>query len=124
MYVSDLNKSYNFYNKLLTLLDYKEIVNEKKVFAFMNGGTTIWFDQAEGKYVIKGFHRKRVGLNHIAFRVNSKEDVDKFCNEFLKPNKIPTLYDTPKPFPEYEEGYYAVYFEDPDRIKIEVAYYL
>lgn len=44
-------------------------------------------------------------------------------DEFLVTNKIPTLYGTPKLFPEYEEGYYAVFFEDPDRIKLEVAYY-
>jgi len=28
----------------------------------------------------------------------------------------------PADHPEYEPGYYAVYFEDPDRIKIEVMY--
>ena len=68
------------------------------------------------------YHRKAPGINHIAFKVSSKDEVDKFTKEFLKPNKVPTLYDTPHLFPEYSKKYYAVYFEDPDRIKLEVAF--
>jgi hypothetical protein len=36
------------------------------------------------------------------------------------PNKIKVLYDGPKEYPDYSNGYYAVYFEDPDRIKLEL----
>lgn len=123
LYVSDLKKSYDFYKKLLTLLAYRETVNKDWGFAFINDGTSIWFEKARTGHVDAGYHRKRIGLNHLAFRVNSKEEVDKFHVEFLKANNLPTLYDSPKPFPEYEDGYYAVFFEDPDRIKLEVAYY-
>ena len=123
LYVSDLDNSYKFYKKLLEKLDYIQTVKEEWGFAFRNDGTSIWFEQARKGHVEKGYHRKRIGLNHLAFRIDSKEDVDAFYNEFLMPNKIPTLYDTPKPFSEYEEGYYAVFFEDPDRIKLEVVYY-
>ena len=42
--------------------------------------------------------------------------------EFLKKNKINTLYNTLKKFPEYKKDYYAVFFEDPDKIKLEVTY--
>lgn len=31
-------------------------------------------------------------------------------------------YDTPREFPEYTRGYCAVFFEDPDRLKLEIAY--
>jgi len=123
LYIFNLKKSYDFYKEFLELLDYKEMVNKDWGFSFINDGLSIWFEQARKGHVEKGYHRKRIGLNHLAFRVNSKEEVDKFHNDFLKKNKIPTLYDTPKPFPEYDKGYYAVFFEDPDRIKLEVAYY-
>ena len=123
LYISDLKKSYDFYKGFLTCLGYKEIVNKDWGFAFINNGTSIWFEEARKSYIEKGYHRKRIGLNHLAFRVNSKEDVDNFYKEFLQKNKIHTLYESPKAYPEYEEGYYAVYFEDPDRIKLEVAYY-
>ena len=48
--------------------------------------------------------------------------MDRFHKEFLKPRKIKTLYSTPKKFPEYTKDYYAVFFEDPDRIKLEVCF--
>lgn len=123
LYVSDLKKSYAFYKSLLEYLNYREIVNEDWGFAFSRGDTSIWFEKARKGHIEKGFHRKRIGLNHLAFKVDSKEDVDKFHNQFLKPNDISTLYGSPKALPEYTEKYYAVYFEDPDRIKLEVAYH-
>ncbi len=123
LYVSDLQKSYNFYKPFLEFLDYQQTVKEDWGFAFENGGASIWFEEAREGYIQKGYHRKRIGLNHIAFKVSSKEEVDKFYEEFLKPNSIPTLYNTPKAFPEYTDKYYAVFFEDPDRIKLEIAYF-
>jgi catechol 2,3-dioxygenase-like lactoylglutathione lyase family enzyme len=69
-----------------------------------------------------GFHRKRAGLNHVAFRVDQRGDVDRFRREFLEPRGLATLYGTPREFPEYAPGYYAVFFEDPDRIKLEVVH--
>jgi hypothetical protein len=38
---------------------------------------------------------------------------------FLEPRAIKPLYSGPKPY-DYTPGYYAVYFEDPSRLKIEV----
>jgi hypothetical protein len=32
------------------------------------------------------------------------------------------LYGGPREYPEYAAAYYAVFFEDPDRIKLEVAH--
>lgn len=122
LYVSDLDASYKFYKALLESLDYEEMVKQDWGFAFINDGVSIWFEKARDVYIKKGYHRKRIGLNHIAFRLESKEAVDEFTNQFLKKNKINCLYNTPKTFPEYSKDYYAVFFEDPDRIKLEVNY--
>jgi hypothetical protein len=40
----------------------------------------------------------------------------------LKPRGIAPLYDSPRDYPEYRAGYYGVFFEDPDRLKIEIAH--
>ena len=48
--------------------------------------------------------------------------VDSFVEGFLSPRRIETLYGGAKAYPDYGQSYYAVYFEDPDRIKIEVVY--
>ncbi len=58
----------------------------------------------------------------MAFRVPEREHVDRFTLDFLVPRGIATLYGTPHVFPEYRPGYYAVFFEDPDRLKLEVVH--
>lgn len=120
--VSDKNKSFKFYNDLLGYLEYTKIFNDDKVLGMTNKTTDLWLVQTRASYKKSGFHRKNTGINHLAFKVKSKTDVDKFCEEFLKPRKIKTLYNSPKAFPEYTDKYYAVFFEDPDRIKLEVCY--
>jgi catechol 2,3-dioxygenase-like lactoylglutathione lyase family enzyme len=77
---------------------------------------------ADPAHVGHGFHRKRPGLNHLALRVPQREDVDRFRDEFMAPRRLLSLYQTPREFPEYRPGYYAVFFEDPDRLKLEVVH--
>ena len=78
---------------MLEYLDYKEFAKYKWGYAFEKDGTSIWFEKARKNFLKDGYHRKRIGLNHLAFWVESKEDVDKFNNEFLKKNKVvPTFY--------------------------------
>ena len=85
-------------------------------------GCNIWLSQCEDRFARHRYHRKHAGVNHVAFHADSRDLVDQFYREYLKPNRIPVLYGGPKAYPEYSKGYYAVYFEDPDRIKLELAY--
>src|SRR5262249_6509671 len=68
------------------------------------------------------FHRKNPGINHVFFGVRERGDVERFVAEFMRPRGIAALYDSPREYPEYRPGYYVVFFEDPDRLKIEVAH--
>lgn len=120
--VSDAKKSLPFYKELLTFLGYSVVSESPDHLGMRNSPTDVWISETDSKFKAKGFHRKSTGINHICFGVKSRAEVDKFNNEFLKKRKIPALYNSPKAFPEYTKDYYAVYFEDPDRIKIEVAY--
>jgi catechol 2,3-dioxygenase-like lactoylglutathione lyase family enzyme len=121
--VSNPKISFPFYKNLFNYFEYKLIPNEEDDhIAFRKKGTPdFWFIAKAPKFILNGFHRKNTGINHFAFHVNSKDEVDKFFNEFLRPKNIKTLYGSPKEFPEYTKDYYAVYFEDPDRIKLEAA---
>lgn len=120
--VSDLKKSEIFYDKLLTYLGFKKISSEQDSCGWVNGQNGFWINQVEEPYKGNKFHRKNVGVNHIALRAISKEAVDKFYKEFILDNKISVFYGGPKEYPEYTKGYYAVYFEDPDRIKLELMW--
>ncbi len=119
--INDFKKSSVFYKDFFDYLGAKFIKDDPSHMGVRLGEGEIWIKETEPKYKGRGFHRKATGLNHLAFRVETKEEVDLFYTEFLKTRNIPSLYDSPAHFP-YTEKYYAVYFEDPDRIKLEIVY--
>lgn len=120
--VSDAKKSIPFYKQLLCHLGFKIIDESPSHIGASNKDFGIWVIETENKYKENKFHRKATGINHIAFKASSKAEVDKFASSFMRENKISPLYGSPKPFPEYHKDYYAVFFEDPDRLKLELAY--
>lgn len=118
--VRDAARSLPFYKALLGYLEYRTVYETDAMAGFSGSGADIWV--ADPRHADSGFHRKRAGLNHLAFRVDRREDVDRFSAEFLAPRKLAPLYRTPREFPEYRSGYYAVFFEDPDRLKLELVH--
>jgi len=124
--VSNFDKSVKFYEEFLTWLGYQRIYTHKIAAGWgIKGatlGTNFWIIQTHDKFAQHGYHRKRVGVNHIAFHADSRKTVNEFYTEHLLPNKVPVLYGGPKEYPEYSKGYYSVYFEDPDRMKLELAH--
>jgi catechol 2,3-dioxygenase-like lactoylglutathione lyase family enzyme len=68
-------------------------------------------------------HRRKPGsLHHLAFRADSRDEVDTLYHELIAIGaKIVTA---PQEYPEYSPpGYYAVFFKDPDGIKYEIVHY-
>ena len=61
--------------------------------------------------------RKRVGLNHAAFRLATAADVDK-ATEILKANGVKILKG---PLTHKEDGDHYLYFEDPDGNVLELV---
>ena len=119
--LSSENEPFAFWKDLLTFLDF-EIQPDGNHFDATDGQTSLCVQVTKPEYQKPNFHRKRTGLGHIAFRVASADMVDAFAKDFLKSRQIETLYGGAKAYPGYTPGYYAVYFEDPDRIKVEVVY--
>jgi len=62
-----------------------------------------------------------VGIHHIALWAKSKREVDRFYRDFLLREAV-AVTDTPKLYPVYAPGYYAVFFIDPSGIRWELAY--
>ena len=120
--VTDAGVSVPFYRELLAYLEYRVTHDGGDILGMSNGTTDFWILQTTADRAGAGFHRKNPGLNHVAFRVGSAGDVDRFHDEFLKARGVPVLYGGPRDYPEYRPGYHAVFFEDPDRLKVEVAY--
>ena len=62
------------------------------------------------------------GLHHIAWRAESRADVEALHELRIKIGA--TVLDVPAEYPQYNRGngYYAVFFADPDGLKLEFAY--
>jgi catechol 2,3-dioxygenase-like lactoylglutathione lyase family enzyme len=120
--VRDAAVSLPFYKDFLGYLEYRVVYEAPSAAGFSNGTTDLWLTATDAEHAGHGFHRKRAGINHVAFMVDARADVDRFCGDFLVPRRVEALYGTPREFPEYRPGYYAVFFEDPDRLKLEVVH--
>lgn len=114
--VSDLERSGAFWAAFLKDLGYREFAKSATGWSWTNDESTVFLLQAESGYLDPPYHRKRVGLNHLAFSVSDPKQVDAMATR-LKERNIPLLYGGPRT----GRTTYAVFFEDPDRIKIEVV---
>ncbi|MGR9049796.1 VOC family protein [Halobacillus faecis] len=117
IYVSNLKKSESFWNWFLEELGYQSYQKWEEGQSWKLGETYLVFVQTENKFLDVPYHRCRTGLNHLAFHASSRERVDEMT-KMLKERGITILYENEHPFAGGED-YYAVYFEDPDRIKVE-----
>ena len=119
IYVSDLTASFRFYSWLLPKLGYSVYQQWPKGFSFKYDRTYIVFVQTEDRFKDIPYHRSHTGLNHLAFHAETRESVDKLTSE-LKDYGVEILYEDKHPFAGGPD-YYAVFFEDPDRIKLEIV---
>ena len=68
--------------------------------------------------------RYTVGLHHFAWAAASRDDVDRLHAHLQKLGQKlgATILDAPADYPQYRAGYYALFFADPDGLKLEYAY--
>jgi catechol 2,3-dioxygenase-like lactoylglutathione lyase family enzyme len=109
--VSDYRKSKAFYSKLFTFLGFEISEDYGSTIGWTNGQTRYWIAEAEGR---KSYKMGDVGLHHYAFQLRNRKDVDAL-QAFLEKEKVKIV----DPADEYYEDYYAVFFLDPDGIKLE-----
>jgi catechol 2,3-dioxygenase-like lactoylglutathione lyase family enzyme len=119
--VSSIERSLPFYRDLLAPLGYhrlSEVEGER--------GETIWYlggpDVAVGlrEAQTDGAHdRYRVGIHHLAFEAWSRRVVDERA-AWLRANDA-EIESGPQEY-AYSLGYYAVFFYDPDGLKLEIVH--
>jgi catechol 2,3-dioxygenase-like lactoylglutathione lyase family enzyme len=119
IYVSDLKNSVAFWGWFLEELGYTPYQEWEMGKSWKIGESYLVFVQTEERFLDIPYHRCRVGLNHLAFHADSRQQVDDMTR-MLKERGINILYPEKHPFAGGED-YYAVFFEDPDRIKVELV---
>ena len=115
--VSNFEACQPFYEKLLTFLGLKPVINADGMLYCVGGRTAVGIMRAEERYKDERFVQFRVGLHHVCFRARERQDVDTFY-DFLKTLGAKIIH-PPEDGP-WAPGYYSVLCEDPDGIRLEM----
>jgi catechol 2,3-dioxygenase-like lactoylglutathione lyase family enzyme len=113
--VSDYEKSKAFYGRLFAFLGFKVEAEYPGTMGWTNGHTLFWIGQVDAAAKKRTYHIGDVGMHHYAFRLRSRKDVDDL-DRFLRDDLKARIVD---PADEYYDDYYAVFFLDPDGMKLE-----
>ena len=121
--VSSIERSLPFYRELLGPLGWHghgEVEGERgETIHYLSGlGSSLGLREAttasDGAY-----DRYHVGLHHIAFEAGSRGAVDERA-AWLRARGVP-IESGPQAY-WYQPGYYAVFFYDPDGLKLELVH--
>jgi catechol 2,3-dioxygenase-like lactoylglutathione lyase family enzyme len=112
--VSDYRRSKAFYGKLFAFLGFKLLDEYADAIGWTNGKTRFWIGPADAKGRRRKYRIGDVGFHHYAFELRSRKDVDAL-QTFLEQEGARIV----DPAAEYYDDYYAVYFLDPDGMKLE-----
>ena len=112
--VSDYERSKDFYHKLFTFLGFEISDEYQDAIGWTNGKTRFWIGPADAEGRKHPHRAGNVGFHHYAFQLRSRRDVDEL-QAFVKQLGA-TIVD---PADEYYDDYYAVFFLDPDGLKLE-----
>lgn len=118
IYVSNLERTRLFWERLLLQdLGYKVYQEWRSGVSYILDKTYIVFVQSSK--IDPKYDRTKVGLNHLAFMVKTNKPVDEIRSQLLAATYTELYAD------RYTHAggsdSYALYFEDPDRIKVEVV---
>ncbi len=112
--VSDYNRSKQFYSQLFTFLGFEISDEYDDAIGWTNGKTWFWIGPADALGKKRKYRIGDVGFHHYAFQLRSRREVDAL-QSFLKELGAKIV----EPAAEYYDDYYAVFFLDPDGLKLE-----
>jgi len=124
--VTSLERSLAFYHGLLQPLGYvrlSEIAGERGervlYLGQIGGMGSVSLREAQSDAHAVPYERYGVGLHHLAFNARSRGTVDERA-AWLRAQGA-TIESGPQEY-DYTPGYYAVFFHDPDGIKLELVH--
>lgn len=126
--VNDWDRSAPFYHALAEALGAKPFIDNQgaphrrengQVIIFVAEGFMFSIWEAFDENKANTFKDYNIGLHHFAFDAASREDVDDLYQNMKAIGA--EIVDPPQEY-DYVPGYYAVFFRDPEGIRIEYAY--
>ena len=125
--VRDLAGSAPFYEALLSFLGYRRVKQEPELHVWdlaqddAPGGRLLAGVALRAAQLQRAHDRYSAGLHHLAFRAADRADVDAAFALMKKHGAV--VLDPPADYPQYGAGYDAVFFADPDGLKLEVVHF-
>lgn len=119
LYVKDLPKQTAFWSRFLKALGYQEYQNWATGISWKKENFYFVISIGESKMIETPYVKGGIGLNHVAFATETKNQVDTLRKQ------IPSfggtlLYDDEYPFAGGPH-HYALYFQDPEGMKMELV---
>lgn len=113
-----LEECTKFYDRVLPLMAFRrsQDVAEGPIWA----GSSMELGLVAASPDARDHDRYSPGLHHLAFAAPSRAAVDAVHENLLRLGV--RVLDPPADYPEYTEGYYAVFFADPDGSKLEYVF--
>lgn len=118
--VADLASARRYYDALLPLLDFELFLATDDQHAYRPAGgkpgTYLFLYPARD---LQPYSRERVGLQHLAFMVKSRSDVERVHRHVVASGD--EVLHAPRDFPEYPPPYYATFWLDPFGLMLEAV---
>lgn len=117
--VSNLCLSEAFYDRVMPELGFR-----KNTFTINDAQHIQYYNRHFGYVLRPAAHDTPMhnpyqsGLHHLCFRVESIEDVNNVAQALTT---LGINCTDPRKYSEYAEDYYAIFFEDPDGIRLEIT---
>jgi catechol 2,3-dioxygenase-like lactoylglutathione lyase family enzyme len=102
-------------------LGYREVERGTGWASFGYGMFYITLVQIGEQFAVRGFHRKAIGVNHLAFPAPSIKAVDDF-HAWVLARGVAVRCGSPRDMGQPNQPNYAVYFADADRLKLEYVH--
>jgi catechol 2,3-dioxygenase-like lactoylglutathione lyase family enzyme/diadenosine tetraphosphate (Ap4A) HIT family hydrolase len=115
--VGDLPSATAFYDGILPLMGFRRQPDAPEGPIWRGSAVEIGLQAALRQ---RPHDRYSPGLHHLAFESPTPRDVDRVYLQLLTLGV--QVLEAPAEYPAYGAGYYAVFFADPDGIKLEYAF--
>jgi glyoxylase I family protein len=122
--VTELDRSRHFYDHVLGFIGYFRSDDHESGtdWDLIGPGpfVSIGIIKAKGKHAARVHDRGSTGLHHLALTAGSRADVDLLYAKLLEIEAA--VLDPPALYPRYHPDYYALFFSDPDGLKLEYVF--
>ena len=115
--VTDLERSTPYYDAVLTRMGYQRVADADEGPMWRGEGHELGLQESDERGRATRHYRFAPGLHHLALRAPSRAAVDWLHGELVRLGV--EVLDPPAQYDRYSPGYYAVFFADPDGLKLE-----